>query len=367
MRKIIHLDCDCFFAAVEVRDRPALRGRPVAVGGDPHRRGVIATCNYEARAFGVHSAMPSSQALRLCPELVILPPAFDKYQRVSREIRRIFLRYTELVEPLSLDEAFLDVTDSPHFDNSATRMAEAIRQEVRQSTQLTISAGIAPNKFLAKIASDWRKPDGIFTLSPDAVCAFVHELPVKRIFGVGKVTQKKLEVLGITTCGELQQLGKLELAQHFGSFGERLYYLSRGQDERPVEPFRRHKSVSAETTFVEDLTTLESWLVALPELLDDLAARWKRLDNSYTIAGIQAKVRYQDFMQSTCQSNAQTLTLDGFQALFRQLWERRASPARLLGVGIRLKDEQTPSQPDLFPAEKELALHQLHRLSGGQK
>lgn len=367
MRKIIHLDCDCFFAAVEVRDRPALRGRPVAVGGDPSRRGVIATCNYEARAFGVHSAMSSAQALRLCPELVILPPAFDKYHRVSQEIRQIFLRYTELVEPLSLDEAFLDVTDSPQFGNSATRIAAAIRKDVRQATQLTISAGVAPNKFLAKIASDWRKPDGLFTLAPAAVPAFVRELPVKRIFGVGQVTQKKMQSLGIATCGDLQQLSRLELAQHFGSFGERLYHLCRGEDDRPVEPSRRHKSVSAETTFASDLGTLDDWLAVLPDLLDDLRARWRRLDSSYTIAGISAKVRYQDFVQSTCQANSQALDIEGFEELFRQLWERRASPARLLGLGIRLKDESLPSQPDLFPEEKLAALRRKQRLSDGAK
>ena len=200
-RKIIHVDCDCFYAAVEVRDDPRLRGRPVAVGGDPQRRGVIATCNYPAREFGVRSAMASSQALRLCPELVILPPDFDKYRRVSGQIQDIFRTFTNIIEPLSLDEAFLDVTESPLHANSATRIAEAIRRKVRETVNITVSAGVAPNKFLAKVASDWRKPDGLFVITPEQVAGFVAALPVKRISGVGRVTEDKLTALGIKTCG----------------------------------------------------------------------------------------------------------------------------------------------------------------------
>lgn len=361
IRKIIHLDCDCFYAAVEVRDKPALRGRPVAVGGDPSRRGVIATCNYEARAFGVHSALASAQALKRCPDLVILPPDFAKYRRVSQQIRQIFAHYTDLIEPLSLDEAFLDVTASPLFDNSATRIAAAIRADVRRDIRLTISAGVAPNKFLAKVASDWRKPDGLFTLAPAQVAAFVKTLPVKRIFGVGQVTQQKMQALGLTTCGDLQQLSQRELAQQFGSFGERLYHLCRGEDDRPVEPSRRHKSVSVENTYAEDLPDLDAWQEALPDLFEDLLRRWQRLDSSYTQASLHAKVRYQDFVQAGCQASQLPLTLESFAGLFRQLWEKRQAPARLLGIGIRLKDSDGALQPDLFPEEKRKALMALRQ------
>ena len=213
-RKIIHVDCDCFYAAVEMRDDPTLRHRPVAVGGDPHRRGVIATCNYPARHFGVHSAMASSQALRLCPELVIVPPNFDKYRKVSTQIHDIFRRYTSLIEPLSLDEAFLDVSASDQFDNSATRIAEALRQDIRRELGITVSAGVAPNKFLAKVASDWRKPDGLFVIPPAQVDAFVAALPVKKISGVGRVTGERMAGLNLHTCGDLQSMSRLELSQH---------------------------------------------------------------------------------------------------------------------------------------------------------
>ena len=183
-RKIIHCDCDCFYAAVEVRDDPCLAGRPLAVGGRPERRGVVATCNYEARAFGIHSAMAMAQALRRCPDLVVLPPDFPRYRRVAEQIRTIFRDFTPLVEPLSLDEAFLDVSASPRHGGSATRIAEEIRARVRGEVGITVSAGVAPNKFLAKVASDWRKPDGLFVIPPTAVDAFVRALPVRRLFGV---------------------------------------------------------------------------------------------------------------------------------------------------------------------------------------
>ena len=192
MRKLIHADCDCFYAAVEVRDNPDLRGRPLAVGGSPEKRGVIATCNYEARDFGVRSAMASGQALRLCPDLLIVPPRMKHYQQVSRDIHSIFSHYTDLIEPLSLDEAYLDVSGSEHCHGSATLMAKELRQKVRTDVGIIISAGVAPNKFLAKIASDWNKPDGLFVITPDQVDEFVKKLPVNKLHGVGKVTAEKL-------------------------------------------------------------------------------------------------------------------------------------------------------------------------------
>ena len=357
-RKIIHVDCDCFYAAVEVRDDRSLRGRPVAVGGDPHRRGVIATCNYPARQFGVHSAMASSQALRLCPDLVIVPPNFDKYRKVSAQIHDIFRRYTSLIEPLSLDEAYLDVSASEQYDNSATRIADAIRHEVRQEIGITVSAGVAPNKFLAKVASDWRKPDGLFVIPPDQVERFVAELPVKKISGVGRVTAERMTSLNLHTCGDLQGLSRLTLAQHFGSFGERLYHLSRGEDNRPVQTGRRRKSVSVERTYDKDQPTLNDWLRELDGLLEKLKARFERLDQNYLISGLTAKVKYQDFVSLSCDKAGTDLDPAHFEALLQQLWERRQGPARLLGIGARLRDLKAPQQPDLFPEEWDRALRQ---------
>ncbi|MDX1805147.1 MAG: DNA polymerase IV [Alcanivorax sp.] len=355
-RKIIHVDCDCFYAAVEMRDNPSLRQRPVAVGGDPQRRGVIATCNYAARRFGVHSAMSSSQALRLCPELVIVPPNFDKYRKVSAQIHAIFRHYTSLIEPLSLDEAYLDVSDCKQYHNSATRIAEALRQDIRLQLQITVSAGVAPNKFLAKVASDWRKPDGLFVITPQQVADFVNALPVTRISGVGRVTAERMAGLNLHTCGDLQTMGRLELAQHFGSFGERLYHLCRGQDNRPVQTGRRRKSVSVERTYDQDHPHLNDWLRELDGLLEKLRERFAKLDQHYLISGLTAKVKYQDFVSLSCDAAGQELDVEQFRALFRQLWERRAGPARLLGIGARLRDLKAPQQPDLFPEEREQAL-----------
>jgi len=357
-RKIIHVDCDCFYAAVEMRDDPSLRSRPVAVGGDPHRRGVIATCNYPARRFGVHSAMASSQALRLCPELVIVPPNFDKYRKVSTQIHDIFRRYTSLIEPLSLDEAFLDVSASEQFDNSATRIAEALRQDIRRELGITVSAGVAPNKFLAKVASDWRKPDGLFVIPPAQVEAFVAALPVKKISGVGRVTAERMAGLNLHTCGDLQGMSRLELSQHFGSFGERLYHLSRGEDNRPVQTGRRRKSVSVERTYDKDQPDLNAWLRELDGLLEKLKARFAKLDQHYLISGLTAKVKYQDFVSLSCDKAGDDLDPAHFEALLRQLWERRQGPARLIGIGARLRDLKAPQQPDLFPEEREKALRQ---------
>src|SRR5690606_32725826 len=210
-RKIIHIDCDCFYAAIEMRDDPRLAGRPLAVGGAADRRGVIATCNYEARAWGVRSAMPTGQALKLCPDLLVVKPRMDAYKAASREIHAIFRDYTELIEPLSLDEAYLDVSDSP----SATRIAQEIRRRVSQQLHITVSAGVAPNKFLAKIASDWRKPNGLFVITPEQVEEFVAALPVSKLHGVGKVTADKLGRLGIVTCLDLREWSKLALAREF--------------------------------------------------------------------------------------------------------------------------------------------------------
>lgn len=355
-RKIIHIDCDCFYAAVEVRDNPSLRGRPVAVGGDPGRRGVIATCNYEARRDGVHSAMPSSRALRLCPDLVILKPDFDKYRRVSEQIHSIFKRFTENIEPLSLDEAFLDVSDCEQLQNSATRIAQALRQQIHKEVGITVSAGVAPNKFLAKIASDWRKPDGLFVILPDEISTFISTLPVGKISGVGRVTAEKMHQLGLRHCADLQGLSRLELGQNFGSFGERLWLLCRGQDDRPVQNSRRRKSVSVERTFNENLPTLPQWLSALPSLEEDLVRRLSRLDNHYLVHGLYIKVRYDDFSSATCEIPGGMLDREVFENLIRSQWQRRPGAIRLLGIGLRLRDALPNRQQDLFPEEKRAAL-----------
>lgn len=251
-RKILHIDMDAFYASVEQRDDPALRGRPVVVAWRG-ARSVVCAASYEARPFGIHSAMPALRAERLCPQAVFVAPDFPRYRAVSAHIREIFARHTELIEPLSLDEAYLDVTALRSGLPSATATAEAIRAAIREETQLTASAGVAPNKFLAKIASDHRKPDGLFVVRPSQVEAFLRTLPVGRVPGVGKVMQGKLEALGIRTVGELRRPPLAELEQRFGRWGRRLFELARGIDERPVEPHRERVQVSAEDTFAEDL------------------------------------------------------------------------------------------------------------------
>lgn len=360
-RKIIHLDCDCFYAAVEMRDNPKLVNRPVAVGGDPQGRGVIATCNYVARRYGVHSAMSSAQALKRCPELVILPPKFDKYRAISKQIMAIYRHYTELIEPLSLDEAYLDVTHCPAHKNSATLIANAIREEVKQQVGITVSAGVAPNKFLAKIASDWRKPDGLFVIAPDEVATFIPTLAVAKIPGVGPVTQKKLNQLQLHTCQEVQQLSRFELHQHFGRFGEKLYEYSRGIDERPVQAHRRRKSVSVEETFTHDLVSFQQWQQELAVLCQALEARLQRLDHHYVVQGCTVKVRYHDFTIRTSDGPAAPIHTSSFIPLLNALWQRRQDPIRLLGIGVRLRDEANTKQWDLFEEEKRQALLSLHQ------
>lgn len=264
MRKILHIDMDAFYASVEQRDDPTLRGRPVVVAWRG-ARSVVCAASYEARPFGVRSAMPAIRAERLCPEAVFVPPDFARYKAVSKQVREIFHAHTDLVQPLSLDEAYLDVTDPKIPSPSATDTATAIRAEIRAVTQLTASAGIAPNKFLAKIASDWNKPDGQFVIRPSQVEAFLLPLRVGLIPGVGKVMEAKLAALGIATCGDLRAFDAAELERRFGSFGRRLHDRARGIDERPVEPHQPVQSISSEDTFEHDL------------LLDDLAPAIERL------------------------------------------------------------------------------------------
>lgn len=337
LKKIIHIDCDCFYASIEMRDDPSLRGRPIAVGGTPDKRGVVATCNYEARAYGVRSAMPSQKAQKLCPDLLFIRPRFDVYRAVSKQIQQIFQDFTTIIEPLSLDEAYLDVTDCQLFNNSATRIAQRIQQRIQQEIGITASAGVAPNKFLAKIASDWKKPSGLFVITPEKMDDFILHLPVNKLHGVGKVTAAKLNQLGINTCYDLRQWSRSELLRDFGSFGERLWHLARGIDDRPVQTHRR-QSVSVERTFQEDLPDLQHCLTKLPELITELNNRIARLDNSYKTGKPFVKVKFHDFTQTTLEQQGAPLDLNSYQILLQQAFERGNKPVRLLGIGTRVID-----------------------------
>jgi len=358
-RKIIHCDCDCFYASIEMRDNPALRGKPIAVGGSPERRGVVATCNYEAREFGIHSAMASATARRLCPDLIIIRTDMDKYRLASSQIHEIFQRYTNLIEPLSLDEAFLDVSDCDEFRGSATRIAEAIRNEVREVVGITISAGIAPNKFLAKIASDWNKPDGQFSVLPSEIDDFVAKLAVKKLHGVGKVTAAKMHRLNLRTCKDLQSFGAEALTEHFGSFGERLFELSRGIDNRPVSIDRIRKSVSVENTFDTDLPDLDSSLEAMLGLLPKLELRLQRLDNHYLIKKQFVKLKFHDFVTTTVEMLSEDTNPENYRNLCEQGFARGERAVRLIGLGVRVdpleNSAETASgdQLSLLPADAE--------------
>jgi DNA polymerase-4 len=347
-RKIIHCDCDCFFAAIEMRDDPSLRGRPMAVGGSADRRGVIATCNYEARAYGVHSAMSTAVAKRLCPDLLVVPGNFSKYREAAEQIREIFYDYSDLVEPLSLDEAFLDVSGSEQCQGSATLIAREIRQRVADEVKITISAGVAPNKFLAKVGSDWNKPNGLTVITPDEVDRFVQQLPVDKIFGVGKVTADKLHASGIYRCGDLRQFTIFELTERFGSFGKRLHELSYGRDDRPVKVSRERKSLSIEHTYANDLANVEGCLQQLPTLFGELSSRLLALDSNAGVAKQFVKFKFNNFQSTTMECVVQgTPRLSIFRDLFNQSFQRGLGlPVRLLGLGVRFKASslQNPMQ-----------------------
>ncbi|NSL85405.1 DNA polymerase IV [Chitinophaga sp. Mgbs1] len=297
-RKIIHIDMDAFYASVEQRDNPSYRGKAIAVGGSPEGRGgVVATASYEARKFGVRSAMPSKRALQLCPELIFVRPRFDAYKEVSRKIREIFSRYTDLIEPLSLDEAYLDVTTDKQQIGSAIEIARLIKQAIRDELQLTASAGVSINKFVAKIASDLNKPDGLTFIGPSSIEAFMEKLPVEKFHGVGKVTADKMKKMGLFTGADLKKLSEQELKQHFGKTGAFYYRIVRGIDEREVQPHRETKSLGAEDTFPFDLTAVEDMHAELEKLALTVHTRLQR----YDLKGrtITLKIKYSDFRQIT--------------------------------------------------------------------
>lgn len=353
VRKIIHLDADSFYASVETRENPSLDGRPIAVGGPAESRGVIATCNYAARKFGVHSAMASSRAKQLCPQLLILRPRFDLYREVSRQFHGIFQRYTDVIEPLSLDEAYLDVSNCRECHGSATLIAQKIRQAIKQELQLTVSAGIAPNKFLAKVGSDWDKPDGCFTIPPAAVADFVRDLPVSRINGVGSVTAAKLAGLGAHTCGELQQVSLETLVRTFGKYGSRLSQLAHGIDHREVKTSRTRKSISVENTFREDISAPSAMEAALDELLSDLEGRFHAIEEKYRPHKRVVKVKFSDFTQTTMEeiipdNGAHWLNVAAFRGLLQTAWQRGRRPVRLLGAGLRLAPSERNNQEQLL-------------------
>jgi DNA polymerase-4 len=348
-RKIIHIDMDCFYAAIEMRDYPELASKAIAVGGAPDKRGVISTCNYQARKFGVRSAMATAHALKLCPDLVIQPGRMDVYREESTYIREIFSEFTDKIEPLSLDEAYLDVTGSTHCQGSASWIAQAIRERIYTTRQLTASAGIAPNKSLAKIASDWRKPNGQMLIAPECISKFMHALPVRKLFGVGPVMEDRLAQLNIKTCGELQALSKIQLTQHFSSMGERLYELSRGHDDREVKSERIRKSISVEETYLIDLKTLDACMYELPTLirrLDD------RIDKAGKITGIHhmfIKLKFNNFEQTTVERLADCVELETLKVLLKEGWNRGLEkPVRLLGVGVRLTQDRAGDNMQLI-------------------
>ena len=352
---ILHIDMDAFYASVEVRDRPELRGQPVIVGGTPEGRGVVAAASYEARKFGVHSAMPAGQAKRLCPHAVILPCRMDYYAGVSRQIRGIFYQFTPLVEPLSLDEAFLDVTGSESLFGSAVEIGQQIKREIANSLRLVASVGVASNKFLAKVASDLDKPDGFVIVDPDRIQQFLDPLPVGRLWGVGRVTQTAFERLGVWTIREMRDLPLETLYQNFGDHGRHLWELSHGIDQRRVVPDREAKSISHETTFakdIDDIEVLRAWVV---ELSEQVARRLRRHD----LRGrtVQLKVRFSDFRtitRSTTLPRPTNLTQEVWQATDELLSTRLPAKhlaVRLLGVGVSGFDGLEQTQLSLFDDE----------------
>ncbi len=354
MRKILHVDMDAFYASVEQRDNPALRGQPVAVGGDPQGRGVVAAASYEARRFGVRSAIPMSRAVRLCPGLIIVRPDFAKYRAVSQQVFAIYRAVTPLVEPLSLDEAYLDVTDNAWGEPLAVSVARRIKADIREATGLTASAGVAPNKFLAKIASGWKKPDGLTVIAPARVERFLRDLPVDALWGVGPKTAARLREHGLQTLADVRARPREDLQRLVGSMTDWLIALSRGEDDRPVEPNRPSKSSGSECTYAEDLTSLEEIRREVDEMARD-AASWLSRKQLFART-VVLKVRYSDFTTITRSQSARLATQDPEDISRRAIALLDRTDAgrrrvRLLGVSVHgFGDSPQPaSQPDGDP------------------
>jgi DNA polymerase-4 len=350
-RKIIHIDMDAFFASVEQRDHEHLRGKPIAVGGLPEGRGgVVATASYEARKFGVRSAMPSKRAQQLCPELLFIKPRFDVYKSVSESIREIFRRYTDIIEPLSLDEAYLDVTDDKLQIGSAITIAENIRKAIKDELQLTASAGVSVNKFVAKIASGMKKPDGLTFIGPSKVQEFVEQLAVENFYGVGKVTAEKMRGLGLFTGKDLKKLSEEDLVRHFGKTGHFFYKIVRGIDDRPVEAFRETQSVGAEDTFPEDLIEEDELNKELDRIAEVVTRRLKK--NNLKGRTVTLKIKYNNFKLITRSRSVLQPVDDAVTIAFhaKQLLETTLpSPRgiRLLGISVSRFNE-LPDNSDKF-------------------
>jgi DNA polymerase-4 len=352
--KIIHIDMDAFYASVEQRDNPALRGKPVIVGGSPDSRGVVSTASYEARRFGVHSAMASAQAKKLCPQGIFLKPHFEKYEKASQIIHSIFRKYTARIEPVSLDEAYLDVTENVLNLDDPAELARLIKQHVKAVTGLTASAGVGPNKFLAKVASDFKKPDGLTVVLPEKAQEFLAPLSVRKIPGVGPVTEKRLYGLGIFTCRDLLDQSLEKLTRHFGKFGADLYEMARGIDESPVVVGWVSKQIGSEETFEQDLTDLKIMERELGRLAEEVAARLasdRRAGKTVTV-----KVKYADFATITRSLTLPHPVLDQEEIrleavrLLREKTEAGRRPVRLLGISVSNFESARPgsSQLELF-------------------
>jgi DNA polymerase-4 len=349
MRKIIHIDMDCFYAAIEMRDDPTLCHIPMAVGGRADKRGVISTANYIARQYGVHSAMSSAQAFKLCPHLKLIPGRMPLYKEVSHQIRKIFQRYTSVIEPLSLDEAYLDVTDSHLFQGSATLIAQDIRQAIFDELQLTASAGVAPIKFLAKIASDMNKPNGQYVIPPEKIDDFIRQLPLNKIPGVGKVTAKRLNELGLNTCLDIQGYDLAKLLNEFGKLGRVLFERCNGIDPREVSSDRQRKSVGVETTLADDIHDWQQCLEIIERLYPELEQRLAQVKPDLRIARQGVKFKFDDFRLTTQEHVWHQLDKSDLVKVAEQLWQERREQRgiRLIGLHVTLIDPQIERQLQL--------------------
>ena len=333
-RKIIHIDMDCFYASVEIRENPTLQGKPVAVGGSSRQRGVLTTCNYEARKFGLHSAMPTAQAIKKCPNLILVPVNMPLYKQVSAQIHQIFQRYTSIIEPLSLDEAYLDVTDCTQCSGSATWIAQEIRQAIFDELKLTASAGVAPLKFLAKIEQ------------------FVKTLPLKKIPGVGKVTSERLLKMGLETCEDVQKLDQSILLNIFGKMGKRIWDFSHGIDDREIQAHRERKSIGVERTLSENISHVEQGIALLDNLYAELIRRIERSAPNVPLTAfrkIGVKLKFEDFQVTTLEKTGLPLSLKSFQQLLEQIWQRsHGKSIRLVGLHVTLPEESHLEQMSLW-------------------
>ncbi len=356
IRKIIHVDMDAFFAAVEQRDFPEFRGKPLIVGGNPNSRGVVSTCSYEARKFGIHSAMSCKRASQLCPYAIFVRPRMDAYKAVSQQIHKIFNEYSDKVEPLSIDEAFIDVTENKKNQKSATFIAQEILSKIYQTTGLTASAGVSYNKFIAKVASDINKPNGLTVITPEEGINFIEQLPVKKFFGVGKVTNKKMEKMGIRYGYDLKTIKKVELMQRFGKAGAFFYDIVRGIDLRPVEKRTKNRSIGRETTLKIDTTDYDEII----SILNDICLKIEKLvckknDNGKTIS---LKVKYHDFVTIT-RSKSSSVSFTKSQQMMKEIvkllkkTEATTRKIRLLGVTISNFDKD---ETDKYPKQLLLPL-----------